>query len=104
MTHIKFNRKALTIWVLFLISALVVANPGKMTSASGMVRDAETGEGLPFVTIMFENSKTGVISDIDGLFQITGRESMKVLTGGVASTFDRTISNPNSRLVVRNTE
>ena len=55
MLYIKFHRKALAVWVLFLITTIAWANPGKMTSASGMV------------------------SDIDGVFQISSKEPLKVL-------------------------
>lgn len=40
------------------------------TSVAGMVVDSITGEPLPFVTIIFEGSTIGGVTDLDGNFQL----------------------------------
>ncbi|MFN2422538.1 MAG: DUF5686 family protein [Cryomorphaceae bacterium] len=40
------------------------------TVITGSVKDAQTGEPLPFVNVAFKNSKVGTTSDIDGNFSI----------------------------------
>ena len=40
------------------------------TSVAGMVVDSITGEPLPFVTIVFEGSTIGGVTDMDGNFQL----------------------------------
>ena len=43
---------------------------GQKTKVYGTVTDAETGETLPFVNVMFQNSKIGTITDLDGKYEI----------------------------------
>lgn len=40
------------------------------TIVSGVVTDAVTGESLPFVNLVFKNSKVGTSTDIDGKYRI----------------------------------
>ena len=40
------------------------------TIVSGKVTDAKTGEALPFVNLVFQNSKVGVSTDFDGNYRI----------------------------------
>lgn len=58
-------------WLLFscffLFSAVVF---GQKTIVSGAVTDVTTGETLPFVNVVFQNSKVGTSTDIDGNFRI----------------------------------
>lgn len=52
---------------LFLLSLSSVA---QKTVVSGVVTDAVSGETLPFVNLLFQNSKVGTSTDIDGKFRI----------------------------------
>lgn len=45
------------------------------TTAYGIIKDSETLETLPFVTIQFEGTTIGVFSDDDGKFRITDRNN-----------------------------
>lgn len=46
---------------------------------SGIVIEAETGEPLPGVSILVENSTRGVITDVDGTFEIRATPSDKLI-------------------------
>ena len=52
---------------LFLFSTSLFS---QKTIVSGLVTDATTGETLPFVNLVFKNSKVGTSTDIDGKFHI----------------------------------
>ncbi|MFT5666223.1 MAG: hypothetical protein ACI9DK_000402 [Vicingaceae bacterium] len=52
---------------LILISTTLL---GQKTIVSGAVTDAVTGETLPFVNIVFQKSKVGTSTDLDGRFRI----------------------------------
>ena len=47
-----------------------VAINAQKTIVSGIVTDAKTGETLPFVNLLFQNSKVGISTDLDGNFRI----------------------------------
>ncbi|MDZ7848316.1 MAG: carboxypeptidase-like regulatory domain-containing protein [Owenweeksia sp.] len=44
---------------------------GQSRSISGKISDAATGEPLPFVNIVVNNSQTGTSTDLDGRFSLT---------------------------------
>jgi len=52
---------------IFLFSSALFA---QKTIVSGVVTDGLTGETLPFVNLLFKNSKVGTSTDIDGKFRI----------------------------------
>ena len=52
---------------LFLVSTILFS---QKTIVSGLVTDAITGETLPFVNLIFKNSKVGTSTDLDGKFRI----------------------------------
>jgi hypothetical protein len=72
------------------------------TIVRGTVKDANTGESLPFVNLLFKDSKVGTSSDIDGNFLIEtyyATDSMsasfigyKPLTKRVKADIDQTIN------------
>lgn len=82
-------------WVLFL---LVLARPALGTpvfstgtgSIAGVVRDAETGDLLPAVTIRLSGSELGAVTDLDGSFRIeevpVGTYALSVLYMGYQDT------------------
>ena len=43
---------------------------GQKTKVYGTVTDAETGEMLPFVNVMFHDSKIGITTDLDGQYEL----------------------------------
>ena len=61
--------KNLTFTLIFLLTSIIVFAQG---SISGVILDAETGEGLIGATVLVEGTTKGAITDIDGSFSITG--------------------------------
>tara|TARA_B110000503_G_scaffold136536_2_gene219013 strand:- start:170 stop:2641 length:2472 start_codon:yes stop_codon:yes gene_type:complete len=57
----------LTFSCIFLFSTTLFS---QKTIVSGVVTDGVTGETLPFVNLLFKNSKVGTSTDIDGKFRI----------------------------------
>jgi hypothetical protein len=57
---------------LFLSPHLVY---GQSTKIKGIVRDASTGEPLPFVSIYFTGTTIGTSSDLDGVYYLETREN-----------------------------
>jgi hypothetical protein len=49
------------------IPTLLVA---QKTKVSGSVKDADTGEGLPFVNVHYQGTKVGTVSDVNGGYSI----------------------------------
>ena len=64
---------------LFLLTAAwcLMASAAFAQSVAGKVTDAKTGEGLPGVAVVVEGANTGVITDMDGMYNI------KAATGDV---------------------
>ncbi len=50
-----------------------------VTSASGLVQDSVTGEDLPFVTVMFENSTIGTATNDNGEFELRNTQGYHTL-------------------------
>src|SRR5688572_29393457 len=46
----------------------------------GSVRDAQTNEALPFVSILINEGPNGTTSDIDGKFQVKSKDPVQLLT------------------------
>jgi WD40 repeat protein len=57
------------VWVLF-ITASFATNAQNATTASGTVRDSITGETLSYVSVLFENSLIGAMTDDYGKFSL----------------------------------
>lgn len=75
----KYNLQTLLCLFFFIFTATVGATPKKITSASGLVKDASTGELMPFVTIIFENSPYGSVTNDDGEFSVQNTEGYNLL-------------------------
>jgi hypothetical protein len=54
-----------------VISLLFVANTFSQTRVNGKILDAKTKEPLPFVNVIFKDTKNGATSDFDGNYDIT---------------------------------
>lgn len=46
------------------------------TTVKGQVLDAETGEALPFVNVIFHNTRIGTTTDFDGMFTLSTAEKV----------------------------
>ena len=54
--------------ILFLFAQIPVFSQGFI---EGQVIDSKTKEGIAFATILFQESKTGIASDIDGFYKFS---------------------------------
>mgnify|MGYP000339050483 FL=1 len=55
--------------ILYIMLALSFSNSfGQKTKVYGVITDSKTKETIPFATVMFKGTKTGVTSDLDGKF------------------------------------
>jgi TonB-dependent starch-binding outer membrane protein SusC len=61
---------------------LIVITPSEVSQqlkVAGRITDANTGEGLPGVNIMIEGTTTGVVSNLDGYYEISVPDANSVL-------------------------
>ena len=56
--------------LLQFVTGISVLYAQSITSASGIVRDSVSGEPLSYVSVMFENSTIGAMTDDDGAFSL----------------------------------
>lgn len=71
-----------------LISLLSLTSFGQKTGVSGQVKDASTGEPIPFANVFFQNSKIGTETDFDGNYSIStyyATDSLVVRASGYQS-------------------
>ena len=67
--------------LLFLCLAFIVSSLSAQADLSGIIINEETREPLAFVNITINhNTKTGVITDIDGMFTIKQNEKINTIT------------------------
>ena len=60
--------------VIFIVLFSALQLSAQTTKVSGTVRDADTGEPIPFAGIYFKNTTIGLTADIDGKFIIQTRD------------------------------
>lgn len=63
-------RYIVTFSLLQIVAGFSFLHAQSITSASGIVKDSITGEPLPFVSVYFDGSTIGVMSDDDGAFSL----------------------------------
>ena len=62
--------------LLFLATGFsMYSNAQDLTKIMGIVRDAQTGDTLPFVSIYFKNTQIGTTTDFDGKFSLESRKA-----------------------------
>lgn len=66
----KLIRFLLLLTLLQTVSSLSVVHGQSLTSASGIVKDSITGEPLSYVSVLFENSTIGTMTDDHGAFSL----------------------------------
>jgi len=66
------NKKRVHISLILVLMGTLFSGAlfGQKTKVSGIVKDAETGELLPFVNIIFKGTKSGTITDLDGRYEL----------------------------------
>jgi hypothetical protein len=82
------KRLVFLIFFIFLVCNQAIT---QQTKVSGYIKDASTGEKLPYVSVRFLNSKIGTLSDSSGFYSIESyyaTDSIKFsLSGFVSQTF-----------------
>lgn len=72
--------KNLTYYFLFIANMLFIGNSAlSQTTIKGKVIDENTLEPLAFVTIVVDNTNTGFLTDIDGVFNISYKDDIEHL-------------------------
>ena len=97
----KFRITFLSISAFFLFPILLLAQSGTI---SGVVKDAETGETLPFCNVFINNTTVSTVTDMDGAYTLSGLEPGSVelgfsFMGYTAETKSVTLS-PGGKLTV----
>ena len=67
--------------VLLLVCA--VASPAIAQQIYGTITDAETGEGIPFASVLYKGHQVAVVSDIDGNYKIARKEGWNMTFSAV---------------------
>lgn len=70
------------IWLLVMlhtIAGFTVLSAQSITSASGIVKDSVTGEPLSYVSVLFENSTIGTMTDDNGRFSLQNDQGLSTL-------------------------
>ncbi|MDD2954399.1 MAG: DUF5686 family protein [Parabacteroides sp.] len=65
--------------LLQLMAGFSVLHAQSITAASGVVRDSISGEPLSYVSVMFENSTIGAMTDDDGAFSLQNAKGLTSL-------------------------
>lgn len=66
-------------FIFFSLTYSVVGQEEAETVVIGHITDSQTKEPLPFVSIVFKNSKTGTITNDDGTFKIVGHNNLNII-------------------------
>ena len=60
---VRFIRYIILIALLQAVAGIFLSHAQSFTSASGIVKDSITGEPLPFVSVYFDGSTIGAMTD-----------------------------------------
>ena len=72
------------VWLSIMLMGAVVFAAAQTTRVRGTVRDFDTGEPLPFVSVYFDGTTIGISTDLDGKYSLETRsEDAKVLTASL---------------------
>ena len=63
---------------LFILSLLVTSLQLAAQQLTGTIIDAETGEALPYASVVYKDHNLAVISNIDGKFSIARKQGWKL--------------------------
>ncbi|SEG20245.1 DUF5686 and carboxypeptidase-like regulatory domain-containing protein [Parabacteroides chinchillae] len=76
---VKLIRYILLLILLLTVTGTSVIYAQSITTASGIVKDSVTGEPLSFVSVIFENSTIGAMTDDNGKFTLQNDKGLKNL-------------------------
>ncbi len=78
---------------LCIVLLLVAYNlSGQKTIVKGTITDAETGEPIPFVNIVFKESTSGTISDFNGIYYLESQYATDSLTASCMGYSPQTVA------------
>ncbi len=83
--ELRLKRSVQLLFILLYISAPAFSQP---TIVKGKVTDQDTGQPIPYVSVVFKNTQIGALTDTLGLFQFSSKEkvdSIKFSTVGFIS-------------------
>lgn len=71
---VRFIRYIILIALLQAVAGIFLSHAQSFTSASGIVKDSITGESLPFVSVYFDGSTIGAMTDDNGTFTLQNNQ------------------------------
>ena len=71
---VRFIRYIILIDLLQAVAGIFLSHAQSFTSASGIVKDSITGEPLPFVSVYFDGSTIGAMTDDNGTFTLQNNQ------------------------------
>ena len=71
---VRFIRYIILIALLQAVAGILLSHAQSFTSASGIVKDSITGEPLPFVSVYFDGSTIGAMTDDNGTFTLQNNQ------------------------------
>ena len=71
---VRFIRYIILIALLQAVAGIFLSHAQSFTSASGIVKDSITGEPLPFVSVYFDGSTIGAMTDDNGAFTLQNNQ------------------------------
>lgn len=71
---VRFIRYIILIVLLQAVVGIFLSHAQSFTSASGIVKDSITGEPLPFVSVYFDGSTIGAMTDDNGTFTLQNNQ------------------------------
>jgi len=97
----NLNSRLFSLVIFLFLPILVFSQTGTIT---GVIKDAETGETLPFCNVFINNTTISTVTDMDGLYTLSGLEPGPVeigfsFMGYIAETKSVTL-NPGGKLTV----
>ena len=60
-------------WLFFLLLLATLSAAAQSTRVRGMVKDADTGEPLPFASVYFDGTSIGISTDLEGRYSLETR-------------------------------
>lgn len=76
---------------------MTVTVMGQSTRVRGRITDAETGEVIPLVNVVFKGTTTGITTDFDGMYSLETRETVSELQVSFVGYEPQTVKvNPKS--------
>ena len=71
---VRFIRYIILIALLQAVAGIFLSHAQSFTSASGIIKDSITGEPLPFVSVYFDGSTIGAMTDDNGTFTLQNNQ------------------------------